>query len=235
MIRKELLWQQEKTKPLIFMIPGATGTQKEKFPGYPSMAGFFWLHGFSSYIASTSGQDSLKGYYTLQRCYDECATTLSELNDLLTPRKIVIFGRCSGGTVATHLAAHFDPSLLILYESWPEYPVADRQAIATKMEGRVNHAPNYLDEFIETKDAASSVTCPVLLLHGDIDNESLFTISQQQTLSNLFSNTSSKSTIHIKGADHSLPRGTNANLLRQTLERLLPLLEISQDKETLYE
>lgn len=122
MIKHEPLWKQQGSSPLILMISGITGTKKHQYPGYLAMAGFFWLHGPSCYITESSKQNG-HGYYSLKSCYDKCTQAIAELSVALFPSSIILFGCCSGATIATHLAANLTLSLLLLYETWPEYPI----------------------------------------------------------------------------------------------------------------
>lgn len=65
MIREELLWIRESGAPLMVLIPGGTGSGRASTPGYAASARFFWLRGYSCYIAGTAEHDGNPGLFSI--------------------------------------------------------------------------------------------------------------------------------------------------------------------------
>lgn len=217
MFRNDLLWRQAYQAPLIVLIPGGTGTQRSRMPGYPAMAAWFWLHGYHAYIAETAGQDGHPGAFSLQRCHDECKAAIEALFAELEINGIILFGHCSGGTIAVHLAATFPLQGLILYETLPHYAPESRLDFVSRTKAIVAISEKFMDEYLETAEATQYISCPMLLLHGDISYDSAFNLTHKDRLLEKLVSTPSIHVRHINGGDHSFPRGTQPMLLKEML------------------
>jgi hypothetical protein len=219
MIREHLLWDNGLGAPLVVLIPGGTGAFKDSISlGYPASAGFFWLYGYSCYIASTAGQDGNPGVFSLSRCLDECRHTLSELANRLRPSQTILFGSCSGGTVATHLAAENVADVLFLWEALPRYDEQARCEFGLRARGRVALSERFAEENLDTVNAASSVHCPVFCLYGIEPQSALFLEKDADDLEYAFSSALSFTRFKLNGAEHTVTRGSDATQLRVLLE-----------------
>lgn len=227
MIDQTLLWKGAQHAPLIFIIPGGTGSQRSQgMPGFNIIPEYFQRLGFSCYLGETAGQDERKGVFSLQRCLNENREAVKELIDELDPTGIVLFASCSGGTIATYLAAEVDTThSLILWESLPRYSAESREGFVARAPAKgIRLAKGFLDEYLETVDAAPRVRCSVLLLHGDSEGSQV----QEEDVRELarhFTQAEELRLVKIPGADHNLTRGSNLEILDQVLDHICEFLE----------
>ena len=227
MVHEDLIWRNEQKSPLVFLIPGGAGTRRAKMAGYPASAGFFWLYGCSVYIAETSGQDGRDGVFSMKRSLIECEAALKEIARQLLPERVIIFGSCSGGAVATHLAASFPTDMLILWETLPKHDQTTLREWKAKSESQVRFAENFFDECLDTADAARKVTCPTHVLYGEHPSPNFFTKDHVDELGALFSNATGFEARCFPGADHSLTRGTNPRILGDVLAHVVKHLGLT--------
>ena len=213
MIRNHLLWNNDPGAPLIILIPGGTGTCKKNMPGFPASASYFWLRGFSCYISETAGQDGKPGLFSLKRCLEECKQIFDYLKKELLPSKTVLFGSCSGGTIATHLAADYKVSNLFLWETLPVFYDLSRNTFVKRANGRVALSNNFLDEYIETVDRSGEVKCPVFCMYGINFPNPIFNHDDAKKLRKAFTKTVLFNDQSFEGASHNCTRGDNSALL----------------------
>lgn len=227
MINPELLWDGGKNAPLVFLIPGGTGTRRPTFRGYESTASYFWLHGFSCYIDETAGQDGREGVFSMERCLDESREKLSQLQTLLSPSRTILFASCSGGTIAAYLAAEFqNVHSLILWETMPRYlPLVREWFMGRAKDSGVSLSENFLGEYIETADVTSKVRCPVLVMYGDGSDPVVVTEEEVKIVAESLTHAKSVELFKISGADHNVPRGSSAKLLNDLLEKAMLFIQ----------
>jgi pimeloyl-ACP methyl ester carboxylesterase len=226
MIRRQLLWSNGKGAPLVFLIPGGTGSSRDVMPGFPATAGFFWLRRGTSYIAETAGQDGNHGAFSIKRCFEECRSVLRELQEELAPDRIFVFGSCSGGTVATHLAAEMNVAKLILWESFPRYNESSQRDFISRAKGRISLSERFLEESLNAIDRAHEVTCPVLCLYGINGPSPIFNEQHVAELEATFTSAATFQRHQFEGASHNLTRGDDPELLLKLLEFIDGQLEL---------
>ena len=116
--------------------------------------------------------------------------TVEELN--IAPDNIVIHGRSLGGGVAAHLAAEVKPGGLVLQSTFTSaLDLARAQAPLLPVSLLFRHP------FL-TRDRASAIDCPQLILHGDADP--IIDVSHGRALSGLFPKASY---VEVKGVGHN--------------------------------
>ena len=225
------LWENKGT-PLVFLIPGGAGTRRRTMPGYPAMAGFFWLHGWSVYIAATAGQDGQPGVFSMKDCLDECVAKFDTLVPRLSPNSIVLFGACSGGTIATHLAAAQPVDTLVIWETLPRYDRSFIQAWKAKTGAEVAFSDGFLEECLDTVDSAGDVKAHVVNLYGRLPSKTHYLSDDDvQSFKNGFGSAASFTSRGFEGADHNLPRGTNPRLLNDVLTVIISQLGSAEELE----
>jgi pimeloyl-ACP methyl ester carboxylesterase len=157
----------------------------------------------------------------------ECRDSLAELTQQLSPRDIILCGSCSGGAVATYLAAERqDTHSLILYESPPRFPqwTRDDFVVRAKQLGMVL-SRDFLNEYIDTIDKAPEVSCPVLICWGTGTRPPIFVPEDGRLLADEFSNASHIGTKEYPAADHNVFRGSNARVLHTILKDIVAFVE----------
>ena len=227
MIDQTLLWKSAQHAPLMFIIPGGTGSQRSQgMPGFNIIPEYFQRRGFSCYLGETAGQDGRGGVFSLQRCLTENREAVRELIDKFDSTEVVFFGSCSGGAVATHLAAEVDQThTLILWETLPRYTAGSREGfIERALSKGIRLADGFLDELVDPVDVAPKVRCPVLLFHGG-DEHSHIQEEDVQELAGHFTRAEEVRLVKIPGADHNLTRGSDIGLLHELLGRVEKLIE----------
>ncbi len=235
MIREELLFANQYGSPLIFLIPGGTGSKRIEKRGYVATASYFWLRGYSAYIAETAGQDGNPGVFSLTRCLDECKSALKSLIQEYGPSRVILFGSCSGGTVATHLATDDDIEIdgLALWETLPVFEEPGRLEFVSRATGVVTLSDNFFGEYLETADKAGKVKCAVLSLYGDKQAPPVFFAKDAEEIKRIFSSAESLESHCFSGADHNLVRGTNPTLLHEILQYIDTRLSGPSQQEVL--
>jgi dienelactone hydrolase len=233
MIREHLLWSRGAGEPLVFLIPGGTGSASTSTRGYLASAGYLWLHGCSCYLAETAGQDQHPGAFSIARCLEECRQTLDALTARLAPSAVILFGSCSGGTVATHLAAEREVDWLVLWETLPRYSESDKRAFVDRTRGRVALSENFLGEYLATIDRSDRVTCPVLYAFGADTPQPLIESHHVDELETAFSTASIFERLAVEATDHNLPRGSNPAKLKELLNYVASGLDRLRRSETL--
>jgi len=215
---KKDLWENA-SAPLVFLLPGGTGTKRPEMKGFDAMAAMFWLKGYSAYVFATSGQDGLPGEYCMQNFLREAQATLQALVAKLNPSCIVLFGSCAGGAIAGHLAARTDRSaILALWESPLHYTDSDVAVFVERTGQSMPLAGNFTKTLVHLDSVIGQIKCPVLIVYGPpvppksavfrhediLKTESSLKLLQPHQVEKIF----------LPGTDHNLTRGTDVKSLK---------------------
>ena len=216
------LWENG-AAPLVFLLPGATGTKRPEMKGFDAMAAMFWLYGYSAYVCATSGQDKIDGEWSLKGCLNEARTSLDALIAHLCPSFVVLFGSCAGGTIAGYLAAERPPenTRLILWESLFRYNAEDIQALEDRVKQRheIVLSPTFRDA-IHLESVVEKIKCPVLIAYGaQVEKEPgrFGHPDAEMTTKGLNTPFHQIEKYHVSGAEHSLTQGKNPVLLKNLI------------------
>lgn len=71
--------------------------------GYKSMAGYFWLHGYSALLCQPPGTDGIVGEYDMRAWLEECNHAFDVFTQDNKIPDVDAIGSCAGGAVAAHL------------------------------------------------------------------------------------------------------------------------------------
>ena len=178
------------------------------------------MKGYSCYIDEVGGQNARAGQFSLQMALDERRKSLIQLQNLLHPSSVCLYGNVSGGTVPTWLASEIpSPDNIVLYETFPMYSAEYMGIFAEHaVAAGVTLSPTYADEFINTEEASPCVTCRVLLLRGGACTPPVaLTGADMERLANSFSSANCVTSATIKGADHAVTRGSGLGPLLNLL------------------
>jgi len=230
----DLLWKSNKPAPLVYLVPGGSGTRRlTGMRGFQSTAGFFYLHGYSCYIGETAGQDGRRGVFPLERCLEDSLAIVGQLRRELDPDGVIIFASCSGGTIGTHLATQLsDVRSLILWETPPHYPMSMRKKFAARAPSSdVRLSADFVEEYLKTTEAAPDVECPVLIGYGDATDPPVCTEEDIHQLAESFTQADEVERLKIPGADHNLTRGSDVARLRKLLRRVKEFIGHSADSK----
>ena len=217
-----LLWKNREGAPLVYILPGGTGSHRPASRGSDTIAAYFWSRGFSSYIGDTGGQDGRPGMFSLANCLSETRNTHQYLMQALTPSSVVYFASCSGGTVAAWMAAE-DPlaSAALLWEA-PGYlrPESTAAFVERAASRGMQLSPQFGEEIFHLESAIPRLRLPIMFGYGHCRRGEAFTQNDLQRIRTAFSGYPQPfEEIHIPDADHSLTRGTNPELLHEVTAR----------------
>lgn len=231
---KNDLWDNGVGAPLVFLLPGATGTKRPEMKGFDAMAAMFWLNGYSAYIFTTSGQDGLPGEWSLKNCLKEARISLESLVAKLNPSQIVLFGGCAGGTIAGHLATElpFEKTSLILWESLFCYTSEDVQALADRINQthEISLSPTYPDA-IHLETVVKKIKCPVLVAYGTPVEKApgrFCHTDAEKTINGLGTPFHQVEKYFVPGGVHGLVQGKDPVLLKEFIAVACKFLERHQ-------
>lgn len=217
------LWSNGKGAPLVFLLPGGTGTKRPAMRGFDAMAATFWMHGFSALIFIAPGQDGYHGTFSMQKCLDTAKSCLQALINDFNPSLVILFGSCSGGTLAAHLLNYVNvPVLLILWETPLCFAPEDTTEFVKRAtaQGMVL-ADDFYTHPLHLKDVADSIVCPVLVGYGDATLPPIFNGKEDLDEIRVQMPHAGVEGCLIHGADHNLTRGSNTSLLDKFLNIVL--------------
>jgi pimeloyl-ACP methyl ester carboxylesterase len=210
------LWRNG-SSPLVFLLPGGTGTKRPEMRGADAMAAMFWLYGYNAYVFAASGQDGRSGSYCMQQFLSEAQAILTALTNELAPSRIILFGSCAGGAIAGHLATQTDrETVLALWEAPVHYTDTDIHTFIAR--ATVPLAGNFEETLVHLDSALPQIACPVLIAYGPpVPSESaVFRHDDIQTTERALRRLSPHQVerIFIPGSDHNLTRGSSPQALR---------------------
>jgi fermentation-respiration switch protein FrsA (DUF1100 family) len=119
----------------------------------------FWAHGFSVIAYDYSGYGTSTGIPSEQTAYANILTVYEYLRHQhhLHPAQILVFGRSVGGGPSVELAAHHPVGGLIL------------ESVFTSAFRVMTRIPIFPIDKFDNLRKISSVSCPILVIHGQDD------------------------------------------------------------------
>lgn len=224
------LWENG-SAPLVFLLPGATGTKRPQMRGFDAMAATFWLHGFNAYVFSAPGQDGNSGEYCTGNYLASARSCLRALSERCQPPIVILFGSCAGGIIAAHLASELpvNETLLVLWETMFHCTDADLHEIIDRLEETkgLTLAPSIID-IIHLSSVVGRIRCPVLIAFGPQRpvHAGTFRLSDVQlTLQGLSTPHNLVETRLIPNATHSATRGDSPLVLNELLDYAIGFVE----------
>ncbi len=97
-------WVNPNSTRLLVIFPGASGIGLT--PGYRSIAGWFWLQGYTVLLCLPPGSSGEPGEYDMMRWLSRSADSIAILKSSIRIERIYAIGACAGGAVAAHLLKH---------------------------------------------------------------------------------------------------------------------------------
>lgn len=94
-------WDNAGSSRLLTIFPGASGIGVA--PGYKSLAGWFWLHGYNVLLCHPPGSDGVEGEYDMRAWLKKGMRELDAFTKDKEVREFFAIGACAGGAVAAHL------------------------------------------------------------------------------------------------------------------------------------
>lgn len=162
------LWDAGTGAPLMFIIPGGSGTEHPRKRGFDVLASHYFLRGWTAFVSEVGGQNGRPGKLSLRRQLEESREYLNILSSKRTPGQVVLLGTSGGAVVATALADRSPIArALVMWEPHPYYSHEDQKKfIAWARQENVPIADTFKEEVFHLADVAPSVTSPTMLCYG---------------------------------------------------------------------
>ncbi|MEW8051855.1 MAG: hypothetical protein AB2809_15925 [Candidatus Thiodiazotropha sp.] len=162
------LWNAGVNAPLMFIVPGGSGTGHPQKRGFDALASYYFLKGWTAFISEVGGQNGRPGKLSLRRQLEESRNHLDILYSQLSPSKTVFLGASGGAVVAAVLAGKASTArALVMWEPHPYYSNEDQKKfIAWARNEGVPISDTFEEEVIHLMEVASSVTIPAMLCHS---------------------------------------------------------------------
>lgn len=214
-------WMNRAGSPLIFLVPGGTGTKRPGMKGYDAIAASFWLRGYNVQVFVASGQDGAPGKYSMQGSLDEARACLHSIQELVVPSMVVLVGSCAGGVLAGHLVSESTiPALLALWETPLRFTSDNHEEfIRRASDVGISVTEDYFSKTLDFSDVAKSIASPVLVGYGNATNPPVFPASEYELIGHALTNARVEPCF-LEGADHNLLRGSSPELLTSFIARL---------------
>ncbi|MGJ1240854.1 MULTISPECIES: alpha/beta hydrolase [Sphingobacterium] len=169
-----ILFKADKSKGLIFYLHGSNGAVDT----WGKIANIYTDNGYDLFMLDYRGYGKSEGKVTNEELlYRDLQTVYDKLTQQYREDHIIIIGQSMGTALASTIASHNSPKMLILQA--PYYSFQDwTQHIAPELD--TSGIPFYFDNAA----ALQKVKCRTIIFHGDQDNAVYFDSSIK--LSNFF-------------------------------------------------
>lgn len=153
---------------------------------------FLVEHGWEVFIVAYRGYPGSEGEPGEKGIRQDAMAAWEWASSEIPPERLVIHGKSLGGGVAATVAEQVNPEALVLESTFLSIPEAARDFF-----------PIYPTQWLvwhrfETEARAASITCPVLIMHGDADTT--IRVRHGRALAPLFPDATY---IEIPGGDHN--------------------------------
>jgi len=169
-----ILFKADKSKGLIFYLHGSNGAVDT----WGKIANIYTKNGYDLFMLDYRGYGKSEGKVTNEELlYRDLQTVYDKLTQQYREDHIIIIGQSMGTALASTIASHNSPKMLILQA--PYYSFQDwTQHVAPELD--TSGIPFYFDNAA----ALQKVKCRTIIFHGDQDNAVYFDSSIK--LSNFF-------------------------------------------------
>lgn len=209
-----LRWDNATSSRLLIIFPGASGIGAT--PGYKSVAGWFWLHGYNVLLCQPPGSDGIEGEYDMQAWLEKGRRELDVFTNNKEIRDVNAIGACAGGAVAAHfLRGHLSGDIgkgLALFETplyWSQSHLSEFRTHA--VETGIRPSERCYTDLLHLAEALVDDRRGCLFGHGD-DLRMPFTSEDLADVKRVVPN---HKIITIDHASHGLlKRGPSSSLLK---------------------